>query len=103
MPSKDIMSLVARRWSQVGEQEKRAWQFKAEQLKQAAAAEAAATTVSNVHNDVPHESFIEEIGLPEPPSADGGSDDWGGTYHGSRKKPARNKFSSTTATSSTVI
>lgn len=86
MPSKDIISLVARQWSQIGEQEKRAWQYKAEQLKQASEA-AAAAAASN--NTPPQQESIEEIGLPEPPSADG-SDNWGtAATTSSRKKPAR--------------
>lgn len=68
--SKDILSLVARQWSSIGEQEKQAWQYRAEQLKEAGEGLEAA-----------HADIMDELGLPE---GEGEGDDWG-----SRKKPAR--------------
>jgi hypothetical protein len=71
MPSKDIISLIARQWSQIGDQEKQAWQFRAEQLKEAQSHETNAISAQG--------EAIAEVGLPEPPS-----DDWD-----NRKRPAR--------------
>lgn len=77
MSSKDIRSQVDKQWSQIGEQEQQAWQCKAERLKQAAAEEAAVYANKNTGN-----ISIEEVGLPEPPPAPDGTEDWD-----SRKRP----------------
>lgn len=66
MNSKDILATLARHWTQVDEQEKRAWQEKADQLKLAAQAAATATEASLGETA----EAIEEEGLPEPPTAD---------------------------------
>jgi len=70
--SKDILALIAQQWAQIDDQEKQAWQYKAEQLKEAGGDSAVA---------MPQVAeAIEEVGLPEPPTAE----EWG-----SRKRPAR--------------
>lgn len=69
MPSKDVISIIARQWSQIDDQEKQAWQFRADQLKEAQSYETNAIAG--------HEETI--TGLPEPPS-----EDWD-----NRKRPAR--------------
>jgi hypothetical protein len=71
MPSKEIITIIARQWSQIGDQEKQAWQYRAEQLKEAQAHETNAMSGQG--------EAIAEVGLPEPPS-----DDWD-----NRKRPAR--------------
>jgi hypothetical protein len=76
MPSKDIISMIARQWSQIDDQEKQAWQFRAEQLKEAQSHE---TNVILGQGEA-----IAEVGLPEPPS-----DDWDSGKRPARKVPPK--------------
>jgi hypothetical protein len=62
MPSKDIISKIAAQWSMTDDQEKQAWQFRADQLKEAQ---------SHETNGIPGEA-----GLPS-------TEDW------DKKQPAR--------------
>jgi hypothetical protein len=73
MPSKDIISIIARQWSQIDDQEKQAWQFRAEQLKEAQAHE---TNVIAGQGEA-----IAEAGLP--------SDDWDSSKQPARKEPPK--------------
>jgi hypothetical protein len=65
MPSKDILSIIARQWSEFEEEEKRAWQCRAEQLK-------------GEHERIAHET--DAMATFEPPSVE----EWD-----NRKRPAR--------------
>lgn len=78
MNSKETMAMIGRQWSQISEQEKQAWQYRAEQLKHAESA-----------------ASIEEEGLPEPPGAE--NEDWR-----SQKKPARKQSDKSDGESATV-
>lgn len=77
LSSKDVLAEVAQQWSDIGEQERLAWQFKAEQLKRA--------------GSFPEEA-IAEVGLPEPPS--GESEDWGNRKRAARKSPPEKDLNS---------
>ena len=80
--SKDVLMLIARQWNEIGDDEKEAWQYKAEQLRATQAAEAIADAASAAAGPVelPIMAEIEEIGLHEPPSED---------WNGNKKRPAR--------------
>lgn len=65
--TKEVLLALARQWGQVDEQEKQAWQFKADQLKHA--------------EDSHINEGIEDLALPDP-----SADEWG-----SKKEPARKK------------
>lgn len=82
MNSKDVLATLARHWNQVDEQEKRAWQEKADQLKMAAAAEEAATEVADGSAAALPPEVFEEMELPEPPN-----EDWGNKKRPARKAP----------------
>jgi hypothetical protein len=75
IPSKEILSLLARQWAEVDEQEKDAWQYKADQLNLAEGREAATDM----------EGAEAEIALPEPHSAE----DWGDKKRPARKAPPK--------------
>jgi len=86
MASKDIISLVARKWSEIGDLEKQAWQYRAEQLRQAQEGDVTHPppidgSARQQQQDV---ASIEAMGL-EPPAV-GDADDWG-----NRKRPAARK------------
>ena len=73
MDSKQVLMLIARQWNEIGEQEKEAWQLKAEQLRQVNAA--AATDAA---------AMLEEEAIEEEPPLD---DDWNDKKRASRKAP----------------
>lgn len=49
LSSKDILSIIARQWSEASEQEKQAWQFRAESVKQTQTAGERAATAAAAH------------------------------------------------------
>ena len=67
---------IARQWNEIGDEEKAAWQYKAEQLKQANAEAAELPAESS-------EALEEVAGLPE------SSEDWSSKKRESRKAPPK--------------
>jgi hypothetical protein len=67
LSSKDINAMIARQWREADEQEKQAWQFKADQLKQEAT-EAASAVQDGMELSAQQAAALEE-GWPLSPGA----------------------------------